>query len=155
MESYSLRYQFSQRFNLPARRSYEWCTDFRPDDPARMGLQGTRKIERINDDTLILTDTIRGQREQKRRLVRLNPDRLAWTGTHLNGSNKFSQFWYQVTAEGTQGSHLEFAGLRVNYGRPPAPSRVAQMAQALAAGDSADWALLAKEMERDLSRPRK
>jgi hypothetical protein len=150
VESYSVRYRFSQPFNVPAETAYEWCTDFRPDDPVRMGKVGTRRIRRINDDTLILTDIIKGSREHKQRLVRLNPDRLSWTNTHLNGSNKLSQFWYQIVSDGMQSSHLEFTGLRVNYGKPPAPAKIAEMTDDLAVEDSGDWLLLATEMHNDL-----
>lgn len=150
MESYSLRYRFSQPFNVPAKTAYGWCTDFQPDDLARMGMVGTRKIQRINDDTLILTDVIKGERERKQRLVRLNPDLMSWTGTHLNGSNKLSQFWYQIVSDGARSSHLEFTGLRVNYGKPPSPAKIAEMAHDLAVEDSGDWQLLATEMHNDL-----
>jgi hypothetical protein len=153
MESYSVRYRFSQPFDVSAQTAYEWCTDFRPDDLPRMGEEGTRKIERINEDTLILTDVIKGKRERKQRLVRLNPDRMSWTNTHLNGTNKHSQFWYEVVADGPQSSHLEFTGLQVNYGRPPTVVRIAKKAEELAAIDSGAWLLLAREMRRDLSGP--
>ncbi len=154
MESYSVRYRFSQPFNVSAQAAYEWCTDFRADDLARMGQVGTRKIRRINDDTLILTDVIKGKRERKQRLVRLNPDRMSWTNTHLNGSNKLSQFWYQVVPDGAQSSHLEFTGLRVNYGKPPEHAKIEEMADELAVEDSGDWLLLATEMHNDLKRHR-
>ncbi len=154
MESYSVRSGFSQPFNVPAQTAYEWCTDFRPDDLARMGEEGSRKIERINDDTLILTDVIKGEKERKQRLVRLNPDRMAWTNTHLNGSHKHSQFWYRIDSDGPQSSHLEFTGLQVNYGHAPQLARIAEMAEELAIKDSGDWLLLAKEMHRDLSGPK-
>jgi hypothetical protein len=151
MESYSVRYRFSQPFTVSAQTAYEWCTDFRSDDPARMGEEGTRKIERMNEDTLMYTDSIKGERERKQRLVRLNPDRMSWTSTHLNGSNKFSQFWYEVVVDGPKNSHLEFTGLHVNYGRPPTRARIAKMAREFVVADSGGWSLLAREMHRDLS----
>lgn len=152
MRSYSVRYGFSQAFEVEPSTAYEWCTDFREDDWARMGKKGTRRIQRINDDGLILTDSVgTGKRRvTKRRLVRLNPDRLAWTNTHLSGPNRFSQFWYEIVSDGKGGSSLEFTGLQVKYGSRPSSARIAEMAKELATEDSGDWLLLANEMHRDL-----
>jgi hypothetical protein len=153
MESYSVRYRFAQPFDFPAETAYGWCTDYQPDDLARMGRKGTRKIDSINEDALILTDTMvdSGKRVRASRLVRLNPDRLSWTSTHLTGANKFSQFWCQILAEGETRSRLEFIGLQVNYGRRPSPARIASTARELARADSSEWVLLAKAMKEDLA----
>jgi hypothetical protein len=154
MSSYPVYYQFSQSFGFPAERAYEWCTDYRQDDWARMGKNGTRKIKRINEDTLILTDTVVGEGGTltKQRLVRLNANRLAWTNTHLTGPNKHSQFWYQIVSQGKARSRLDFIGLQVNYGRRPPPARISEMATSLKTDDSRMWILLAKEMMRDLEK---
>jgi hypothetical protein len=153
MESYSVRYRFAQPFDFSAETAYGWCTDYQPDDLARMGRKGTRKIDSINEDALILTDTVvdAGKRVRASRLVRLNPDRLSWTSTHLTGTNKFSQFWCQILPEGETGSRLEFIGLHVNYGRRPSPARIGSMARELADADSSEWMLLAKAMKEDLA----
>jgi hypothetical protein len=118
-----------------------------------MGRKGTRKIDSINEDALILTDTMvdAGKRAKASRLVRLNPDRLSWTSTHLTGRNKFSQFWCQILPEGETGSRLEFIGLQVNYGKRPSPARIASMARELADADSSEWVLLANVMKGDLA----
>ena len=152
MDSYSIHYGFSQRFDVPARAAFEWCVDYRPDDWGRMGKKGTRKIRRINEDTLILTDTYPGGEAPvtKRRLVRLNPERLAWTNTHIGGPNRHSQFWYQIVEEGKGRSRLDFTGLQVNYGKRPSDAKIAELAKELRADDSGMWVLLAKEMRRDL-----
>ncbi len=151
--SYSVNYGFSQTFDAPARQAYEWCIDYQPDDWARMGKNGRRKVRRLNEDTLILTDTVVGKEGPvtKRRLVRLNPKRLAWTNTHLGGPNLHSQFWYQIVSEG-EGSKLEFIGLQINYGRRPSGERLAKMAEQLTEEDSGMWRLLAREMKKDLQR---
>lgn len=155
--SYSIRYRFSQPFNFPAETAYQWCTDFAPDDWGRMGKEGTRKIKRINEDTLILTDTVitgegKGRRPvTKQRLVRLNSDRMAWTNTHLTGPNKHSQFWYHIVEEAEDRSRLDFTGLQINYdGKRRSPKGIEEMAAELRADDSRGWKLLAKEMQRDL-----
>jgi hypothetical protein len=163
VSSYSVRYSFSQPFDFPAVMAHEWCTDFAPDDWARMGKKGIRKIERVNEDTVILTDTVvttpagdgkKGRKPTKvtkQRLVRLNPDRMAWTNTHITGSNIHSQFWYEIIAESENRSKLDFTGLQVNYysGKRPSPEGIREMAAELAAEDSKAWQLLAKEMEKD------
>ena len=156
MTSYSVRYKFSQHFAFPAETAYSWCTDYEPDDPARMGENGTRRIKRVNDDTLILTDTTLRETGPvtRQRLVRLHPERLAWTSTHLTGPNKHSQFWYQIVKEGANKSRLDFTGLHVNYGRSPRPVRLKEIAHELAAADSHGWVLLEKEMRKDLRNQR-
>jgi hypothetical protein len=152
MDSYPIRYQFSQSFEVPAKAAYLWCTDYRPDDWRRMGKNGTRRITHLNEDTLILTDTVieESGAVTKKRLVRLNADRLAWTNTHLGGPNKHSQFWYQIVAVGKDRSRLDFTGLQVNYGKRPPASRITKMAEELRRDDSGMWTLLAKEMSKDL-----
>lgn len=157
MDSYSVHYGFSQPFDFPAKTAFDWCTDYRPDDWARMGKKGTRRVKRINEDTLILTDTVTGEDGPitKQRLVRLNPERLAWTNTHLAGPNEHSQFWYQIVARGNGKSTLDFTGLQVNYGKRPSAARIAEMAEELEADDSRMWSLLAKEMRNDLRRQKR
>ena len=152
MDSYSIHYKFSQPFDFPARAAYDWCIDYQPDDWKRMGKKGTRRIKRLNEDTLILTDTVtdKGSPVTKRRLVRLNPERLSWTNTHLAGPNKHSQFWYRIVEEGDGRSRLDFLGLQVNYGKPPSPADIAKMAEGLKADDKGMWLLLAEEMGKDL-----
>ena len=154
MKSYSLRYGFSQSFGVSAGAAYRWCTDYQPDDWARMGENGTREIEWLNQDTVILTDTVVGAAGKitKQRLVRLHPERLAWTNTHLAGPNRHSQFWYQVTPVGQGNSRLDFTGLQINYGKAPPAARIAAMARQLALDDSKAWVLLAKEMKKDLKK---
>ncbi len=149
--SYSVRYSFSQEFDAPADRAYAWCVDYKPDDWTIMGKNGRREIERLNEDTIILTDTVVGRDGPvtKQRLVRLNRDRLAWTNTHIGGPNLHSQFWYQVVPSG-KGSRLDFTGLQINYGRRPSDEEVARMAAELARDDSGMWRLLAEEMRKDL-----
>ncbi len=151
MDSYSVRYDFSQSFDVPAKEAYAWCVDYRPNDWGIMGKKGKRRISRLNDDTLILTDTVVGDEGPvtKRRLVRLNPERLAWTNTHIGGPTLHSQFWYQIAREGTK-SKLEFTGLQIFYGKRPSRDKIAGMAKELAEEDSGMWKLLAKEMKKDL-----
>lgn len=151
MDSYSIHYSFNQPFDVSAKMAFDWCIDYRPDDWRRMGKKGTRTIKRINEDTLILTDTVVGKDGPvtKRRLVRLNPERLAWTNTHIAGPNKHSQFWYQIVARAHEKSRLDFIGLQVNYGKRPSSTRIARVAEELKADDKRMWSLLAEEMRKD------
>ncbi len=152
-----MNYSFSQRFDVPAAEAFSWCTDYKPDDWGRMGKKGTRGITRLNEDTIILNDTVTGDDGDvtKVRLVRLNPGLLAWTNTHIGGPNKHSQFWYEIVAEGKGRSRLDFTGLQLNYGRRPSETEVAKLGEKLRAEDSAMWVLLAKEMHNDLARPKR
>jgi len=153
-ESYSIRYKFSQEFDVPARRAFRWCTDYQPGDWGLMGKKGTRKVKPINEDTLILEDTVMGDEGpvKKQRLVRLNPETLSWTNTHIGGPNKHSQFWYKISETGPGRSRLDFTGLQINYGMRQPGGGVSRLAARLRAEDTAQWKLLAKEMEKDLGR---
>ncbi|HXQ92313.1 MAG TPA: hypothetical protein VN739_04855 [Nitrososphaerales archaeon] len=55
--AFSLRYRFSQKFRVPARDAFEWCTSYDPNDLTLMGDVGKRSINIISETTLILDDT--------------------------------------------------------------------------------------------------
>jgi hypothetical protein len=155
MISYSVHYKFSQHFNFQAQDAYRWCTDYQTDDIVLMGAKGKRQIQRINDDTLVLMDTLFGDERKtvKKRLVRLYPECLFWTNTRLSADGRHSQFLYQIVPDGEKGSLLDFTGSQVYYNsKKPTPVRIASMAEELAKEDSLGWKLLAKAMEKDLSR---
>ncbi|MGA2573304.1 MAG: hypothetical protein ABSF36_03720 [Candidatus Methanomethylicaceae archaeon] len=155
MIAYSVHYKFSQHFNFPAQDAYRWCTDYQTDDIVLMGSKGKRQIQRINDDTLVLTDTLFGKERKtvKKRLVRLYPECLFWTNTRLSADGRHSQFLYQIVPDGEKGSRLDFTGSQVYYNsKKPTPVRIALMANELAKEDSLGWKSLAKAMEKDLSR---
>ncbi len=157
MDSYTVRYEFSQGFDVSAGEAFRWCTDYRADDWELMGKKGTRRIAHINEDTLILTDTVemKAGASTKKRLVRLNPERLAWTNTHLTGANKHSQFWYQIVEEGRAKSRLDFSGMQVYYGPRPSPQKLSATSRELKDEDAGMWKLLARAMNRELGRPQK
>ena len=152
----SIRYRFSQRFSVPARKAYKWCTDYGPDDHALMGDEAAeRQITRVTDTTIILTDifhTSSGPVE-KQKLVQLYPDRLCWVSTHLTGPNRYSQFIYEISAEGNSASHLDFTALHLEYERKKLDSDGAKsLADKLKKEDSAAWKLLAKAMVKELGK---
>lgn len=155
MASYTVHYKFSQRFNFPAQEVYRWCTDFQAGDIALMNEKGKRRVRRINEDTLVLTDTLIGEWGEvtKRRLVRLYPELLFWTNTRLSADGRHSQFLYQIVPEGEERSRLDFTGSQVYYGgEKPTADRIALMAEELSKEDSRAWKALAMAMEKDLSR---
>ena len=151
MSSFSAHYTFSQRFGFPARAAYDWCTDYDPGDIELGGAKGERSIKRLNEDTLILTDTyFRGRgKVVKKRLVKLYPKTLSWTNTRISEEGRYSQFLYQILPE-PDGSRLVFTGSQMLPGRASAASR-AVIAKKIAKEDAAEWRILAKAMAKDLS----
>ncbi len=150
-------YHFQQRFKVPARKAYEWCTDYAPGDHALMGdANAGRKVERFTERTFILTDTFNlgtGNPTEKQKLVQLYPETLFWTCTHLSGPARHSQFLYQIVAESDNASHLKFTGLFLDYvNENSAGADAAKLAEKECTDDAAAWKLLANAMERDLRR---
>lgn len=142
----SLHFQFTQRFGRPAREVFEWATDFRPDDPSVMGMQGSRRVERLGHDTVLLTDRFGapGKRVTKKKLVRLYPEDLRWTSTHLAGPSRHSQFLYELVADGPRACHLVFTGSQVSYpARAPSPNALRALVDEACAQDAALWKRLA------------
>ncbi len=155
MLPYSIRFSFTQRFSVPAKDAYRWCTDYHPDDWVLMGERGKRKIRKISGDTIILDDVTYpdGKPVVKSKIVRLDPVRLSWTNTHLTGPTKYSQFLYRITPEGNGGSKLEFTGLQVEYSKTKVTAeRIASLERKNSEEDSGSWRNLARAMEKELGR---
>jgi hypothetical protein len=153
----SIRYEFSQSFRVPAAEAFAWCTDYSPEDHVLMGHKGNRKSRRVSDDTIILEDTVypSDKAVRKTKLVRLDPERLAYYNIHLTGPNKHSLYLYQIVPEGDGGSRLDFTGYEVSYPeKAPTTKRLAEMAEAESQAGRRDWGNLAKAMERELRRKR-
>jgi hypothetical protein len=146
-------YRFTTRLPASADAAYRWATDYAPDDWARMGQVGRRRIEVVAPRTILLTDTIRRPdgTVTKKRLVRLRPRDRAWTNTHVGGPTRHSQFFYHITPRGPRASMLEFVGLQVERApRPLSPARLARRAREVAAEDAALWRRLARVMASEL-----
>ena len=153
MVRYTVHYGFRQRFPFSVEEAYAWSVDYDENDISLMGLSGKREMERVNDDTFVLSDTFYGGggTKTKRRLVRLFPELFMLTNTRLTGANRHSQFIYQFVSEGKNRSRLEFTGAQVNEAkRKPASSRIAALAREYERTDSAIWVNLAEAMKRDL-----
>ncbi|HVC27022.1 MAG TPA: hypothetical protein VND40_02560 [Nitrososphaerales archaeon] len=151
-----VRYSFTQKFSVPVEEAFRWAVDYDPADFSLIGFEGRRKVNKLSEDTFILDDarmTDAGWVE-KRRLVRINPERRSFTNTHIGGSTLHSQFWYEFFHEGKGKSRLEFTGLLLYPSEKELPSgEVAKMAAAERKGDSQIWKNLAKAMEADLKKP--
>jgi hypothetical protein len=146
-------YRFTQELPASADAAYRWATDYAPDDWARMGQDGRRRIEVVAPRTILLTDTVRGPQGTvtKRRLVRLRPRDRAWTNTHVGGPTRHSQFVYKITPRGPRKSVLEFVGLQVERSpRALSPAQLARRAREVAREDAALWRRLARVMASEL-----
>ncbi len=149
----AIQYRFVQKFQIPARKAYEWCTDYAPSDMALMREQtAIREIRRISSDTVILKDTfiVEGKPIVKEKLVCLYPDQMTWTSTHLTGPNKYSQFLYEITSQSNEQSCLTFTALSLDYD-VTTMDKAEKLARELNRMDSENWSLLAKRMEEDLN----
>lgn len=149
----SIHYHFSQSFNVSALKAYRWCTDYDPQDHALMRVNAKREIMHVSEDTIILTDKYYNKNKiiEKKRLVCLYPNRLSWTSTHLTGSNRYSQFLYEIVPESEESCRLDFIGLQIEYNDKKRFSRkeVDMLAEKLRNEDSKAWKLLATEMEKE------
>ena len=147
--SLPVRYRFCQRFAVSAKRAFEWCTTFDPQDHKLMGDKGVeRHITNLAEGTIILKDIFHAGTGtiEKEKLVQLYPDQLSWVSTHLTGPNKYSQFLYKISPEGGA-SILDFTGLHMDY---QTKTGAETLAQKLCKEDAAAWKLLAEAMEEEL-----
>ena len=155
----SVHYKFTQRFSQPARKAYEWCTNFTPEDQALMREKNaTREVQQLTENTVILTDKFHNERETtvKQKLVCLYPDRLMWTSTHLTGPAKHSQFIYEIKSETKTASNLRFTALHIAHDIKEGADKteIKLLAEDLRKEDSNTWKNLANEMEKELTKGR-
>jgi hypothetical protein len=149
-----VRYHFRQRFGIAAHEAYLWCTNFDVKDHALMGdVKASRQVQRIAESTLLLTDTFFTSTGsiQKLKVVELYPDDLRWNSTHLTGPYQYSQFLYEISADGENASFLDFTGLHLDYENVKLGRlQIIKLAEKLCSEDANAWKLLAKAMEKDL-----
>ena len=149
MKPVSVRYHFSQRFSSPAKKAFDWCTSFDPNDPKLMGGENSsRQVIPITETTLILKDTFHlpTGTVEKQKLVQIYPDQLTWVSTHLTGPNRHSQFLYIISTKGRYASVLDFYANHLEY-TENANSRL--LAKQLCKEDAALWKLLSKAMTKE------
>lgn len=151
----SIRFRFRQNFRASARRAYEWCTDYQPSDSRLFKQKWRREVHQLSDDAIILTETTwpKGRRRVIRRLIRLSPQDLSWTNTHISGPFLHSQYWYQIVPDGSRRSHLVFTGMRlVRTSKRLSPSQKGRLVDEEIQDDSTLWRnRIAPVMERELA----
>lgn len=146
MPKVSVSYSFSQRFKAPANEVFAWATDYDAGDIERMGFKGKRNVARVCDGAIVLTDTVIGPKGKvrKKKLVRIDAQRLRWTNTHLVSPVQHSQFLYEIVAEGESACRLDFTGLQLEELEPSSKKAVKARARELKREDSALWKNLAR-----------
>ncbi len=152
---YSIRYSFSQHFAVPTKAAYEWCTNYQPNDHTLTGNSNAKRtVTWLTKSTVILKEifpTDNGILE-KEKLVHLYPGRLMWISTHLTGPNKYSQFLYQITAEGAEACRLDFTALHIEHKENLTQKDLKTLTDELCRGDSDMWRLFAEAMEKELNK---
>jgi hypothetical protein len=153
-------YRFTTKLPVTRVRAYIWATDYRSNDLKLAGLKATRRVERLTQDLILLTDSFDsdpfnsrpGARTVKEKLVHLYPDRWSWTSTHLSGPAQYSQFLYHLTSRGTRASSLHFTGSQVEQvAHSPTQSSLEGRARELKREDSRLWDRFAAELAKDSS----
>jgi len=149
----STKYEFSQRFDVPAAQAFMWCTDYDSEDHTLMGNKGFRKVTRISDDTIILEDTLypKGRAVTKKKVIKIDKERMSYFNFHITGANKNSLYFYRIIPERDGKSRLEYTGYELTYPKKaPSKKQLAATAEADAATRTKEWGRLAKAMEREL-----
>jgi hypothetical protein len=151
----SVRYTFTQGFSVPAKEAFRWAVDYQPGDFALMGVEGRRNIVKISDDTFLLKENLRRGKKGRTKLIRIDPERMSYSSTHISGPAKHSQFIYEIIPDGEDRSMLRFTALLLYRSEKELSKKeVASIAAEERRLDSQVWKRLAKAMERELRVPR-
>jgi hypothetical protein len=155
-----LTYHFTTKLAAPRARAYRWATDYRSSDFELSGLKATRKVERLTEDLILLTDSFdedpfdprQGARTVKVKLVHLFPDRWMWTSTHVSGPAQYSQFLYELSPRGPAACVLHFTGNQVEpVDRRSTRSSITRRTRELKFEDSQLWARLSAALAKEPS----
>lgn len=57
MRILTINYSFTQHFEFPAEQAYDWCTNYSSQDLELMHENGSRNIQRISKDVVLLRDS--------------------------------------------------------------------------------------------------
>lgn len=153
MVTVSTRYEFTQRFDVPAAQAFAWCTDYNAKDHNLMGLKGFRKVTKVSDDTVILEDTLypHGKAVTKKKIVKIDREKMTYFNFHITGANKNSLYFYRIVPEGETKSRLDYTGYELTYPKKaPSKKQLAATAEADDAARTREWGRLAKAMESEL-----
>ena len=151
----SVVYKYHLHLNATPAAALAWATDYQPDDFKLLGRKGSRKVDRIDDDTMILTDTAiadDGTRSRSKKLIKIYRDRLLWTSTILDGPMRHTQSLYEITADGAKGSRLTFTGHRVHDGQPMTAREKRALSAQFAKMGTAHWKHIAQVMTESLKK---
>lgn len=138
-----LRYGIALTFDAPLRYVYEWCTDFRDDDPLLTGGPYSREIVRRSKDRIVWTQRLRrrGVEMVGVRVVTLEPP-----GTWHNEASdvgKESIFDYRLTPVGRNRTRLRITA-RTTYKKTNPEER-----SALESSLAETWAKYKELLEQD------
>lgn len=157
------QYTFSMRLDAPIDWAYKWATDYRPDDVQISGHSGTRQVEWLTDNLVLLTDDFQsppfdpaaGVPGVKARLVHLYPQRHMWVSNHVSGPALHSEFLYELLPRDARSSTFRFTGSQVEAVRDaPTRASIAARSKALRSGDAQLWKNFAALLRADYaSRP--
>jgi hypothetical protein len=151
----SVLYKFSHRLNATAAEAFAWATDYQPEDIKLLGRKGSRKVDRIDDDTMILSDIFvadDGTKVHSKKLIKIYRDRMMWTSTSLDGTMRHSQVLYEITADGAKASRLTFTGQRVHDGPPITVREKRALSAQFAKMGAEHWKHIAQVMTQDLKK---
>ena len=151
----SVVYRFHQHLNATPAEAFAWATDYQPNDMKLLGRKGRRKVARIDDDTMILSDTAitdDGTKVRGKKLIKIYRDRMMWTSTNLDGPMRHAQILYEITADGAKGSRLTFTGHRVHDGPPMTAREKRALSAQLVKKGTAHWKHIAQVMTQDLKK---
>ncbi len=143
----SIRYRFRQSLPASLEEAYRWCTDFRDDDSRYFPPGLRRRVKWLAPDTLTQEDRRKDGRRtvRKLRLIRLLPEQRSWSNTHLEGPNRFSQFFYRLRPKGPRRCVLEFTALHLERtARSLTDAERRRRARELARQDRAVWRRFAR-----------
>ena len=153
MVAVSTRYEFVQHFRVPEQPAFKWCTDYSSKDHELMGVEGNRKVTRVSDDTVILDDTVYsdGRPIHKRKLVRLDQERLTYYNINLTGPTRNSLYLYQILPDGDGESKLAYTAYELYYPKvAPSKRQLSEMVETHSVVWRGEWDNLAKAMEAEL-----
>lgn len=138
-----LSYSISVVIEAPLKYAFQWCTDFREDDPTIAGRQfGRHIIKRQGREFVWIQHYVRdGKESEGVRIVELHPPD-AWENDAIN-EEKESFFTYKMSPLGKKRTRLTIRA-RVAY-RTVEPEDVSALKEVL----SADWAKYKAALEKD------
>ncbi|MGH9920527.1 MAG: hypothetical protein ACRD6W_16860, partial [Nitrososphaerales archaeon] len=85
----------------------------------------------------------------KKKLIKVDRERMTYFNFHLTGANKNSLYFYRIIPEGDK-SRLEYTGYELTYPKAPSKKELAAAAEADATARTEEWGRLAKAMEKEL-----